>query len=198
LSARLLENVDQSEGVPTDVMQVKHDGFTQVLPTHSSLPAAVSMSSQMSDGRAVISVLPESTRSNLAQLVSERSQLYSEMANVLGQETTVMHARSASLRESAEVATLRMRIAILQDEMVKHGIPVPASVEKGATAVNKEHNDTDALVLVAEGSTDPYTENLPELTEEEARESDRLQAEYAAEAAALEDSESSLMEALQV
>jgi hypothetical protein len=190
----LFPRAEQSEGAPQEAAGSKRDAFTQILPTQSSLPVAVSMDSQHSEGRAVIAVLPESTRSNLAQLVSERGQLYAEISNVLGQETSAMHARSEVLRAQAEVVSLKMRVALLQGELAKHGLSAPESTE--------ESEPVEAVkvpeVPVAEGSTDVYTVSIPKQTEEEKLESDRLQAEYAAEAAALAEAETSLSDVPQV
>jgi hypothetical protein len=64
--------------------------------------------------------------------------------------------------------------------------------------MDKEPVEEIAAVGVAEGSADVYTYSVPEQTEEEKEESDRLQAEYAAEAAALAEAETSLEDAPQV
>lgn len=184
----------------------EHDVYSANLPRHgSSSPApepsymqpVTSLDSQNTDGRAVMPVLPASTRSNLAQIISERSELYAELAASWGKDTSLMRARHATSHLQAEVHDLVMRVAVLQDELVKNGISVPDQEQKCSMSGDPDA-EKSAHPVVAEVAPDVYTANLPARTAEEEKESDEQQVNYAAESAASEDSGEDVTNALQV
>ena len=107
-----------------------------------------------------------------------------------------MHARDESARAHAEAADLRQRVSVLEQELLRHDLEVPSEPEERAAPLSKEV--LPALGAAPEGVSDVYTEHLPAKTAKEQDESDRLQAEYAAEAAAHEVSGSPGEDDLQV
>lgn len=201
--------------------------YTANLPRHGSdasaepsyIIGADSAASHQSAGQSVFEALPESTRSNLAQLIADRSQLYAEMAAAWGQESTIVQERTAKEAAQAQVNHLEMQVATLKDVLVQHGLAAtsdqhvcgsnqvlsdtaPDLQSYGTKDAEASHADAANMEELPEdfqdAEVDVYTATLPVKTAEEELESYRLQQQYAEEATAAEASEEGLMDALQV